>query len=114
MKTIAVVAPSLLALLVTGCATNPASIRPVQADYQQFMIYDCASLTDKVVATDKELRRYVTSQGTARVADAITWPIPTSRIFGKNRRNVDTIGRLSGELEALREARTLQCEDAAV
>lgn len=110
MKTIAV---AVLALLVTACATNPASISSTPTDYKQFMIFDCANLTDKVAATDKELRRYVSSQGKARVADAITWPVPTSRIFGKNRRNVEAISRLGGELEALRTARTLRCESAA-
>lgn len=110
MKTTVV---AVLCLLVAACATNPALIRSTPTDYRQFMIFDCANLTDKVAATDKELRRYLTSQGTARVADAITWPIPTSRIFGKNRRNVEAIGRLGGELEALKKAQTLKCESVA-
>jgi len=95
---------------IVACATNPASIRPTPADYRQYMIYDCAALTDKVEATDKEMRRYVHSQSNARVADAIVWPVPLTRMVGKNRRNVETISRLSGELEALRKAQTLKCD----
>lgn len=100
----------LVALLLSACATNPAAIQPRQVDYRQYMIYDCPNLTDKVSATDRELRRYVASQSNARVSDAITWPVPLTRIFGKNRRNVETISRLGGELDALKHAQALRCE----
>jgi hypothetical protein len=99
----------LAMLLAAGCATNPASISPAPTDHAPFMAYDCVTLTTRVDETDKELRRYISSQSNARVGDALTWPIPTSRIFGKNRRNVAAISRLSGELDALRKAQILKC-----
>lgn len=107
MKTIGSV---LLVLTLSACATNPAAIQPRVTDYKPFLIFDCANLTDKVSATDRELRRYMSSQSNARVSDAITWPIPLTRIFGKNRRNVEAISRLGGELEAVKKAQTLKCE----
>jgi hypothetical protein len=98
------------ALALIGCATNPTAIKPTAFDHRPLMSSDCTTLATRTAATDAELRRYVSSQGNARVADALTWPIPTSRITGKNRRNVEAIGRLSGELEALKKAHTLKCE----
>jgi hypothetical protein len=98
-----------MVLALCGCATNPASILPTPVDYKQFMIYDCPSLTDKVAATDYQLRRYMHSQSNARVADAIVWPVPLTRMLGKNSRNVEAIRRLGGELEALKKAQTLKC-----
>jgi hypothetical protein len=99
---------------LAGCATNPAAIRATPTDHKPYMVYDCATLTERVAATDQELRRYVASQGNARVGDAIMWPIPISRIFGKNQRNVEAISRLGGQLDALRKAQTLKCENAAM
>lgn len=110
MKTIGSV---LLLLSLCACATNPAAIQPRATDYKPYLIYDCANLTDKVTATDKELRRYLSSQSNARVSDAITWPIPLTRMFGKNRRNVEAISRLGGELDALKKAQTLRCTSAS-
>lgn len=98
-------------LLIAACATNPAAIQPRPTDHKPFMVYDCATLAEKVAATDKELRRYVQSQSNARAVDIITWPISTARLFGKNRRNVDAIQKLGGELEALKKAQTLKCEN---
>lgn len=103
--TLAAVVASLAA-----CATNPAAIRPTLTDYKPYMVYDCVTLSEKVSAKDTELRRFVSSQDHARVGDAIMWPIPVSRIFGKNQRNVSAISRLGGELDALRKAETLKCE----
>lgn len=105
---------AIIAAALAACATNPAGIRPTPTDYKPFMVYDCAALTDKVAAKDQELRRYVSSQDHARVGDALVWPIPVSRIFGKNQRNVEAISRLGGELDALRKAETLKCESAGI
>ena len=103
--------PLIAALALTSCATNPSKIKPTVVDYHPLMFYDCATLDTRIAATDKEVRRYVSSQSNARVGDALLWPVPLSRMTGKNRRNVETIGRLSGELEALKTARTLKCEN---
>jgi hypothetical protein len=98
--------------LLTGCATNPAAIRPTPTDHMPFMVYDCATLAEKVAATNYQLHRYVRSQSKARATDVLTWPVSTARIFGKNRRNVEAIQRLGGELEALKKAHALKCDEA--
>jgi hypothetical protein len=100
------------ALALIGCATNPTAIKPTTLDHRPLMSIDCTTLATRIAATDAELRRYVSSQGNARVGDAFMWPIPVSRMTGKNRRNVEAIGRLSGELEALKKAHTLKCESS--
>jgi len=110
MKTIGIV---LVVATLCACATNPAAIQPRATDYKPYLMYDCANLTDKVTATDRELRRYVSSQSNARVSDAITWPVPLTRIFGKNRRNVEAISRLGGELDALKKAQALRCASSS-
>jgi len=101
----------MAALVLCGCATNPTAIKPTPYDYRPLMENDCTTLDTLIAATDAELRRYLSSQQNARVGDAFTWPVPVSRMTGKNQRNVEAIGRLSGELEALKKARTLKCEN---
>jgi hypothetical protein len=81
-------------------------------DARHFAGYGCGELYAKEIAADRELRRFVSSQSNARVGDALTWPIPVSRIFGKNSRNVREISRLGGELNAIhRVQQDKQCAE---
>lgn len=105
-----IIGSAVLIGLLAGCATNPAAIQSTPTDHRPYLAYDCTSLALRIATTDRELRRYVHSQSNARVADAITWPIPVSRIFRKNSRNVLAIQRLGGELDALKKAQTLKCD----
>ena len=90
-----------LALLLAGCATDPAAVQPRATDARMFEGYTCEELAQRKTATDAELQRYVESQERARIGDAFTWPVSTARIFGKNTRNVNMIAQLRGELQAI-------------
>jgi hypothetical protein len=97
---------SAIALALSACATAPDRIAPTQIDARQFAAYGCAELQDKAQATEIELQRYLTSQHKARIGDAVTWPIPMSRVLGKNDRNVRAIAQYRGELSAIETARS--------
>lgn len=104
------VALGLSALALAACATDPTDIRHTPTGYKPFLVYDCAALTKMCTDKKTELDDVVSSQGHARVGDALLWPIPLSRMDGLNGRNVKAIERLGGEYDALTKAQTLQCE----
>ena len=103
----------LSVMALTACATDPTGIAPTPVDYHQYMSKSCSELQVLADATQADLTRYLSSQGHARVGDALLWPLPLSRMTGKNSRNVRAIQTLQGELEAQKTARTLRCEAAA-
>lgn len=84
--------------LLAGCATAPDAVAPRATDPQRFAAYTCGELQQRTASTTAELQRYVESQDRARVGDFF---VPTSRIFGKNSRNVNMIAGLRGELQAI-------------
>lgn len=101
---------SLSVLALAACATDPTDIRHTPTDYKPFLVHDCAALTRMCADKKAELDDVISSQGHARVGDALMWPIPLSRIDGQNGRNVKAIEALGGEYDALTKAQTLQCE----
>jgi|AGTN01.3.fsa_nt_gi hypothetical protein len=103
------IAALLTILLLSACATHPASIKPVAVEQDRFMAMSCDELAARDYQIDADLRRFVNSQKRARVGDALTWPVPVSRIFGKNKRNVREIAVLRGEQEAVTKARAAKC-----
>lgn len=101
-----------VSVLLTACATAPERIAPVALDYRPFLDHDCALLTDWADKTEARLKLYTLSQNHGRTVDAITWPVSTTRMFGKNRRNVEAIARLTGERDALRQAQAIKCAES--
>lgn len=95
---------SAVALALAACSTAPGRVKPASVDQAPYMVLDCAELAARAQHTGSELERYVSSQHRIRVVDAITFPIPFSRIFGKNRRNVRVIAQLRGELVAIQRS----------
>lgn len=98
------------ALALAACATDPSSIQHTATDYRPYLVNDCAALTRMCTDKKAELDDVISSQGHARVGDALMWPIPLSRMDGMNGRNVRAIQQLGGEYDALNKAQTLRCE----
>lgn len=101
------------ALALAACATDPSSIQHTTTDFRPYMVNDCATLTRMCADKKAELDDVISSQGHARVGDALLWPIPLSRMDGMNGRNVRAIQLLGGEYDALTKAQTLRCEVTA-
>lgn len=98
----------LAAIALAGCATAPSDIRPRDTDHTPYLSLSCLELFAMVTDTDAELRDMTAAQEHARIADALVLP-GLSRLTGKNRRNVDDISRLSGQLVAVQTAQNVKC-----
>lgn len=99
----------LTVVLLSACATHPEDIKPALVEEGRFMAMTCDELAAAGYRVESNLGRYVNSQKRARVGDALTWPIPVSRVFGTNRRNVQEISILLGERNAIAKAKSAKC-----
>jgi hypothetical protein len=91
------------ALLLTACATSPASIQPKDVDHRQYLALSCDELAERIKTTDADYRDHVDGQGTQQKYDLLVFP-GFSKVTGIDGRNVKAIETLGGELLALRRA----------
>lgn len=102
LKRLSLASVSLAVMVLSGCASSPESIAPLEVSDAGYISLDCDQLTQKQADLGKELNTAAESQRGVQTGDAIgvvLVGLPVSTIAGYN--VADKIAQLKGEIQAL-------------
>lgn len=92
---------SVIAVVATGCANRPESIRASHVSHEKFTSLDCTQLATRMSDTRAELDKYSKMQDSKATGDAwgvFLLGVPFSKLSGDHEGDV---ARLKGEVEAV-------------
>lgn len=99
------------AILMTGCANRPESIRASFVSHEKYSYLDCTQLATKLGDTRSELEKFSKLQDSKANGDAVgvfLLGIPFSKLSGDHEGDV---ARFKGEVEAIETAQIkLKCK----